>query len=224
LVGKIHLTQAHSLPPDTCLGCGLCVCGIGRFPLNNRLIIGIGLIFFLFPLIALGVSAEPETVYSKGLAQIKLLVPADAQVRGYLGLAQESGQFSLSEVKADILIIEIFNMYCPFCQRHAPMANRLFQTIQGRDDLKERVKFIGLGITNSAYEVNIFREKYSVKFPLFEDKAWSIVNALPGIRTPHYFGLRKNGNSMELFLSKQGSFDNEGEFLGDILKDSGIQF
>jgi thiol-disulfide isomerase/thioredoxin len=151
-------------------------------------------------------------------------MPADEQARKYLGLTKESGQFGLSDIKADILIIEIFNIYCPFCQRHAPKANKLFQAIQGRIDLKDKVKFIGLGISNSAYEVNIFKQKYSVQFPLFEDKGSSIVNALPGIRTPHYFVLRKSGDSMELFFSMQGSFDDEEEFLETVLKNSGIQF
>jgi peroxiredoxin len=192
--------------------------------MNNRFMMTTGLMLSLFPLIVLGASTEPETVYSKGLAQIRLTVPADEQARKYLGLAKESGQFGLSDIKADILIIEIFNIYCPFCQRHAPKANKLFQTIQGRTDLKDKVKFIGLGISNSAYEVNIFRQKYSVQFPLFEDKESSIVQALPGIRTPHYFGLRKSGDSMELFLSMQGSFDDEGVFLETLLKNSGIQF
>ncbi len=192
--------------------------------MNNRFMITIGVMLPLFPLIVLSASTEPETVYSKGLAQIKLTVPADEQARKYLGLTKESGQFGLSDIKADILIIEIFNIYCPFCQRHAPMANKLFQAIQGRIDLKDRVKFIGLGISNSAYEVNIFRQKYSVQFPLFEDKGSSVVNALPGIRTPHYFGLRKSDDSMELFLSMQGSFDDEGVFLETMLKNSGIQF
>ena len=192
--------------------------------MNNRFMITIGVILSVFPLIVRSASTEPETVYSKGLAQIKLTVPADEQARKYLGLTEEGGQFGLSDIKADILIIEIFNMYCPFCQRHAPMANKLFQAIQARIDLKDRVKFIGLGISNSSYEVNIFRQKYSVQFPLFEDKGFLIVNALPGIRTPHYFSLRKSGDSMELFLSMQGSFDNEGVFLETVLKNSGIKF
>ena len=192
--------------------------------MNNRFMITIGVMLSLFPIIVLGAFTEPETVYSKGLAQIKLTVPADEQARKHLGLTKESGQFGLSDIKADILIIEIFNIYCPFCQRHAPKANKLFQAIEGRIDLKDKVKFIGLGISNSAYEVNIFRQKYSVQFPLFEDKGSSIVNALPGIRTPHYFGLRKSGDSMELFLSMQGSFDDEGVFLETLLKNSGIRF
>jgi thiol-disulfide isomerase/thioredoxin len=192
--------------------------------MNKYLVTTIGVFFSIFFLVAAGQAAESEKDYNGALAQIKLFVPADAQAREYLGLKQDSGQFNLSQVSADILIIEVFNMYCPYCQRHAPMANKLYQTIQSRKELKDRVKFIGLGITNTAYEVNYFKQRYSVPFPLFEDKGWMIVNALPGIRTPHYFGLRKTGTSMQVFLSKQGSFDDEGVFLENVLKNSGIQF
>ena len=183
-----------------------------------------GLLLLLFPLAALATTPEADKVFSKGLEQLKLTVPAGAPERDYLGLTQESGQFSLSQVKADVLIVEIFSMYCPFCQRHAPATNKLFNRIQARNDLKDRVKLMGLGISNSAYEVNVFRKKYAILFPLIEDKGWSVANALPGIRTPHYFGIRKKGDTMEVFYSKQGAFADDGEFLNEVLKESGITF
>jgi thiol-disulfide isomerase/thioredoxin len=173
------------------------------------------------------VNAEAEDPsgkdYSTALAQIKLTIPADPSVRNYLGLKRESGQISLSEVNADILIIEIFNMYCPYCQLHAPMANKLYQTIRNRKDLKDRVKLIGIGISNSPYEVNIFRQKYSVLFPLFDDKNGSVLDAIPEIRTPHYFAIKKgSGSSIDVFFSKQGPYKDDTIFLDTILKKSGL--
>ncbi|MCE5273575.1 MAG: redoxin domain-containing protein [Deltaproteobacteria bacterium] len=185
----------------------------------------IGVIFCMLPFTGAGAADSQEIDYSGGLAKIKLLVPAEAKVRESLGLKQASGLFSLSEVKADILIVEIFSMYCPYCQRHAPMANKLYQAIQGRKDLKDRVKLIGIGIGNSAYEVNIFRQKYAVGFPLFEDKGGTAINSLPGIRTPHYFGIKKGaGSSFDVFFSRQGPYDDEKVFLDGLLKKSGIRF
>jgi hypothetical protein len=44
------------------------------------------------------------------LPPFKLAVPEDAQKRSYLGLADE-GHFTVPQIEADVVIIEIFNMY-----------------------------------------------------------------------------------------------------------------
>jgi len=192
--------------------------------MNIRRIFTLGVLFCILPFLGAGSSDVPEKDFSVALAQVKLTIPSDPQVRKYLGLKQDSGQFSLSQVDADILIIEIFSMYCPHCQRHAPMANKLDQEIRNRKVLKNRVKHIGIGIGNSAYEVNIFRQKYSIPYPLFEDPGGRVLNSMSGIRTPHYFALHKgSGTAIDVFFSRQGPFDDAKAFLETILKKSGIK-
>lgn len=44
------------------------------------------------------------------LPQFELSAPEDAQARGYLGLSG-TGKFSISQIKARLVIIEIFSMY-----------------------------------------------------------------------------------------------------------------
>jgi hypothetical protein len=44
------------------------------------------------------------------LPQFELSVPADAQARAYLGLPS-SGKFAIPQIKARLVIIEIFSMY-----------------------------------------------------------------------------------------------------------------
>jgi hypothetical protein len=44
------------------------------------------------------------------LPPIKLLVPDDPQAKSYLGLSVGK-QFTIPEIKAQVVIIEIFNMY-----------------------------------------------------------------------------------------------------------------
>jgi peroxiredoxin len=183
-------------------------------------------VFISFLSLPSTVGAEPEVMdFSAAVAQIRLPVPADARVREYLGLKQDSDKFSLSQVDADILIIEIFNMYCPYCQLHAPMANKFYQLIQGRKDLAGRIKLIGIGIGNSPYEVDIFRKKFSVQFPLFDDKNSAVLNALTGIRTPHYFAIKKGiGSSIDVFLSRPGPYSDDQAFLDSVMKKSGLKF
>jgi thiol-disulfide isomerase/thioredoxin len=189
-------------------------------------LIGIIGVFICFISAGTSMAADvPPKDYRNTLNHMKLPVPSDAQTKEYLGLSQTDGQFSLSQIRADMVIIEIFNMYCPYCQKHAPMTNKLFQTIQGKENLKGRVKFIGIGIGNSPYEVGIFRKKFKILFPLFDDNNSAVLNSLPGIRTPHYFAVKKaSGSQVEMVFSNQGSFDDEKVFLDSVLQKSGLTF
>jgi len=44
------------------------------------------------------------------LPSFTLAVPEDAETRSYLGLGDD-GNFKVPQIKADVVIIEIFNMY-----------------------------------------------------------------------------------------------------------------
>ncbi len=169
-------------------------------------------------------ASDTDKDYSQQLKNLKIFVPEDAQDRAYLGIKEKSGQIPLENIKADILIIEIFSMYCPHCQKHAPVANELYQAIEGNKGLKDRIRMIGIGVGNSPYEVAIFKEKYSPPFPLFDDRNSAVVNAFGGILTPYYFALKMNKDStFEVFYSKAGGYTDAGEFLDMIVKSSGIK-
>ena len=89
--------------------------------------------------------------------------------KNYLGLTG-SGTFKITQVKAQAVLIEIFSMYCPYCQKDAPGINELFQAIEENAEMKGRIKIIGIGAGNSAYEVGVYKKKYNVPFPLIPDE------------------------------------------------------
>jgi thiol-disulfide isomerase/thioredoxin len=162
--------------------------------------------------------------YSQELKNLQLFVPEDAKMRAYLGIKETSGQIPLENIKADILIIEIFSMYCPHCQKHAPVANELYHAIESNKGLKDKIRMIGIGVGNSPYEVGIFQEKYSPPFPLFDDRNSAVVNAFGGILTPYYFGLKMNTESgFDVFYSKAGGYTDAEQFLDMIVKLSGTK-
>ena len=68
------------------------------------------------------------------LPAINLDVPKDPAHRSYLGLSGE-GLFDISQIKAEVVIIQIFNMYCPLCQREA-LRIRLLDLLQFSEHLK----------------------------------------------------------------------------------------
>jgi thiol-disulfide isomerase/thioredoxin len=150
-------------------------------------------------------------------------VPENESNREYLGLCGKQETTTLGRIGAEVLIVEIFSMYCPHCQKHAPKANELFHAIEGSDKYRGRIKLIGIGVGNSAFEVDIFRQKYAPPFPLFDDRTAAALGSLGGIRTPHYFVLRlRDGALRELVYSQSGGFTDTGAFLEEIARASGL--
>jgi peroxiredoxin len=180
------------------------------------------LIFFLFPGFifspAPGLSEEPA-----GRLDFLLPAPDNAGHHQYLGLLTDQ-PFSLGQIKARVVIIEIFSMYCPVCQREAEKINAVFRLIQSKPELRDKVKLIGIGAGNSSYEVDFFREKYSIEFPLFSDTDFSIHKKIGEVRTPHFFCLSlEENNRFSVFYSGTGVIETPEAFLHILLKDSGIK-
>lgn len=163
-------------------------------------------------------AAEKTPAEGGLLPDMKLPVPQTAEEAGYLGIKQKD-TFKVPQIKAELVIIEVFSMYCPFCQKEAPAVNQLYQAIAGDRNLKDRVRMLGIGSGNSTFEVNTFKKHYSVPFPLVPDADYKIHNALGQPRTPYFLAVRLNSNgSHEIVYSKVGSFGDPGEFLDMLLK------
>jgi peroxiredoxin len=157
------------------------------------------------------------------LPEIKLPVPQDAAERDYLGV-DGKGSFKISRIKAGTVIIEIFSMYCPYCQKEAPLVNELYQLINNRRDLKDKIKMIGIGAGNTPFEVEIFKKEYKVQFPLFSDESFTIHKSLGQVRTPYFFVIKLNADgSHKILYSKGGTIQDPNQFLGLILKRSGLK-
>lgn len=161
---------------------------------------------------------EPST-----LSAILLEAPAEEASRRYLGLNRE-GLFRLDEVAARILLIEVFSMYCPYCQQEAPQVNRLFQAIEDDPRLRGQIKLVGLGVGNTAYEVALFRETYGVPFPLFPDSERRAAGQLQVRRTPSFvaFALDDDG-SVRQFHHSAGPLGDVEAFLQRMVTASGLK-
>ena len=136
-------------------------------------------------LVAATTRAGAPPVVGERLVEITLAAPAAADHRAYLGLS-ESTTFDPLDISGRLLIIEIFSMYCPYCQREAPAVNRLHQAIENAPELRGKVKLLGIGVGNSEFEVDHFRKHYQIGFPLFPDEAFAIHQSLGEVRTPFF--------------------------------------
>jgi peroxiredoxin len=187
--------------------------------------IGIGVLFALVffvgqgPLWAKTRAPQENSI----LPDFQLPIPADAADRQYLGL-QGNGLFKMHQIKAKAVIIEIFSMYCPYCQREAPNINKLYERIKSERALKGQIKIIGVGAGNSPFEVDIFKKKYQVPFPLFPDNNFTIHKCLGETRTPYFFVVAPGpGESQKVVYSKLGGIKDLDAFLQTIRRRAGIR-
>ena len=170
---------------------------------------------------AIGANSTPKN--GGTLPLINLDVPKDPDHRSYLGLSGE-GLFNISQIKAKVVIIQIFSMYCPICQREASRVNELYGNIEKNPKTRGKLKLIGIGAGNSQFEVDIFLKTYEVPFPLFSDGDFSIHKSLGEVRTPYFIGVKINDEgSHEIFYSRVGGFEKAEKFLQLMLELSGLK-
>ncbi|MGD0915291.1 MAG: hypothetical protein ABSB22_02430 [Thermodesulfobacteriota bacterium] len=122
-------------------------------------------------------TANAPPVQGGALPVINLPIPKNFDEKDYLGLSGD-GQFKIPQIKAKLVIVEIFSMYCPFCQKEAPRINELYQVIESNPELKTKIKLIGIGAGNSPYEVSVFKKTYAVPFPFFRIRILSFIRLM----------------------------------------------
>jgi len=179
----------------------------------------IGLILVLTLLYIVGCTASPAPrptppVATPNAPHATFVLPAlnDPVHREYLGI-ETTEAFPLAAIRTQVLIIEVFSMYCPHCQREAPNVNQLYQNITKDPFLKERIKLIGIGVSNTNYEVNQFRKSFEIQFPLFPDRSRDLARQLEVRQTPTFIGFVWENGTLRRFLHALGSMGKVDEFL-----------
>jgi len=185
----------------------------------------LGYVFFCICfLIAIKGPAFGSPILKGGkLPSIRLLIPADPAERNYLGLSDKEF-FNIPDIKADAVIIHIFNSYCPTCHTAAMEMIELFYKVETNSRLKEKMKFIGIGAGNTPREVQAFKETYNIPFPLFSDEDFEIHSAFGNVRTPHLFAVRidKRGRNRVVYTQSGGSGEVD-EFLELMVRACGLK-
>jgi len=122
---------------------------------------------------------------------ISLPVPENSEEKIYLGLSGQ-GAFKIQQVKAKVILIKIFNLYCPICQSTASAMVELYHQIENHPDFKGKIKLIGIGVGNTQSEVKAFKQTHNIPFPVFPDQDFIIHKALGEVRTPFFIAIKIN--------------------------------
>jgi len=159
------------------------------------------------------VDALELRVDEAAINQLEFPMPESRRERTYLGLSGND-MFRLHRIKAETLVVEIFSMYCPICQGEAPKVNELYALIAKDPALKTKVKVLGIGVGNTPFEVDVFRKKFEIPFPLFSDEDFAVEKVSnQRIRTPTFLILDvSSGKKVNVIGARVGRIPDVVEF------------
>ena len=190
--------------------------------MNRKLILSLTVILFLtFHTIAFAANTTP--VKGGKLVNISLPMPKNLDEKIYLGLSGE-GFFKISQIKANGVLIKIFNLYCPICQTTASVMAELYRRIENNPDLKDKIKLIGIGAGNNPLEIEVFKQNHNLPFPIFPDENFKIHQELGEVRTPFFIAtkMEKDG-SHEIVHTHLGGLTDARAFLDLMVEAYGIK-
>jgi len=162
------------------------------------------------------VEAEPTAapVDASVLAGLQFPSAGNSTQQRYLGISS-GDSLSLGQIRAERLIIVVFNAYCTICQADAPILKFLYGIIEDDPQLKGRTKIVGIAAGNTQLEVEDFRNTHEVAFPLFPDPNFSVDRAIPSnLRVPIVITARNNpGRPLEILKIHQGELKDVEDVL-----------
>lgn len=152
---------------------------------------------------------------SEEMPVLSLVTPESKVDRDYLGLTTDPGDtFTVGDIKADVVVIELFSMYCPYCQEEAPAVNQFHDLALQQKDNGLTIKMLGLGASNTEFEVQQFKNIYQVMFPLLPDQSLEMYDKLKGEGTPGFIIVKLTAKKApEIVYRQSGGFESAEAFL-----------
>ena len=165
------------------------------------------------PTYVTGEESQPEII-STGMEvpKITLDAPSSEQDREYLSL-KSSEPFSLSQVPARLIILEIFSVYCPHCRNQAPILNKVYKLIEQDKKLSRDIKVIGIAAASDQEKTDKWRTTLGVPFTLFADPNADIWNKFGKPGVPYTLLVNSNG---KVLSTHSGETEDAEEFFRHI--------
>gem|GEM_PF-3304834 len=135
-----------------------------------------------------------------------------------LGLPADVDSFSLSQLDGQLAIVMVTDLYCRYCQKAAPQAVRLYRLLQERQP-DGNVRMLAIALANSEFEANLYREKYSIPFPVMPDPDSQLRTAMGKVGTPAFFAVRLGTGTPRTVSKQDGQFESDQD-MTDFLESS----
>ncbi len=113
--------------------------------------------------------------------------------RNYLGLPEDKDIVTTEDIKADLLIIEVLNVFCFPCQTQALSFSQVYKMIEDSPELKKKIKIMGIALGNTKEVVESFMDDYGLAFPVIPDPTLHAEKIIgPGIHTPFSLFIKRD--------------------------------
>lgn len=111
--------------------------------------------------------------------------------RKYLGIG-DGKLLIFDNIPSDVLVIKFLNTNCVYCIKLLPTFNEIYQTIEKDQNLKTRIKIAAIGAGDTTSELDEFKKKYSIPYPVIPDTEFKAHKAVGEPRVPFIVVARKN--------------------------------
>jgi peroxiredoxin len=145
------------------------------------------------------------------IAQFKFSGTLSDADQKYLGL-EKPGPFTLKDIKAPYVLIEIMRTTCPHCVAQVPALNQLYQLVTN-SKLKDKVKIISVGESDQVADLKNFRAAHKIPYPLVSDPDWEFCSECKITGTPTTLLVDQSG---KVLLVEDGPFASAGQVLKKI--------
>ena len=115
-------------------------------------------------------------------------VPPAEEDLDYLGLTGKQ-TFSISDVAAEVLLVEVMNINCGSCQQQAPVNNYLYSLIQSTPEATGRIKMMAISAGTLYRDIQDFKEYFKTPYPVIEDPDFVLYEAVGRTPTPFAIAL-----------------------------------
>jgi len=142
---------------------------------------------------------------------------SNKKAQEYLGI-KRGKTIELSQINADLLIVEVMSVYCVSCMSQTAYDRDLFTMIEGNKRTAGKVKMIGIGAGNNLREVNKFVDEFEILYPVFPDFEFSRYNQIGQVRTPFKIFLsKKPDGKFHVIETEQGVREDVKQTFGMIV-------
>lgn len=172
-------------------------------------------------LVSYGVQAQEPLQAGDKVGEVSFVAPSTADDLAYLGLEKGAKGFKIGQVKAPVVVVQLFSMYCTYCQEEAPQVNEFFDLTKQKG-LREKIKIFGVGMKNSQMETDLFRNKFKVMFPLLADPDGTVHATLGSPMTP-FFLVVDNREGGKILFTHLGAMPSAESFLQSIIDKAGLK-